>query len=565
MNSVKPDDKCVLSKYFEKLRRCYGDAYFIRMLRIAIIFANTPAEALEIQEVSWLAEGRALSTREIAFLHNLRPLLIEFRDYRGAVYGMSSRTWVDALNELYPQVLKDIANEWLNDLLEMDTAASYCEQEWFAYLYKASTIAFYLGDCKFNANDAKLLMEKVAYLAVRFQQGFQQHITFRSKRCFDTLFNTYYQQLDKKYDSEMMLNFVAVFNNSSKLYANLHMEKQILIMVDELNLIIKKYQNEIKADFAICWQVLSFYSNMICICGNLYAYKDGEEYYHKFRALYSIVIDKWPEYKADFHKLLDSLHHNAASLMRFDNPSEALCLAEELLPEMRKWKSGYKDLNTGHMVAMCYLSAGKKIEGVKIFKECFERLNKLPEPKNPYENEIYIIITWRYCDCVSEFYDPCHSAMDDLENASIKMDQLLSYLVGIELNGFSDLSRWKPQMVMTAAKIQVRLAEIKCRVVGITSAVNEHIAKAVEIVEKIPTIYDEWDKIGFEYDRLAAMRNFINVGAIYVKAFQADKGIEVLEKALKRFIPENEAEIKEQDLIKKKIDEFKRYAINNKQ
>lgn len=200
--SCQIDNCTVLSKYLERLKCCYGSAYFHRMIRIAIIVAETPGEALSMQEIAWLAEDHALTSREVAFFYDLQPLLMEFRDYRGAVYGISNIGWVEALRKLYPNILKEIALDWEEDLLAITPKAeeAYSDGKWNALLYEASALIGYFERLYLHPNSEELF-DKITLVATRFKQGYQSHVLFRSLRCYSSLLQVYDRLLQKAYSS----------------------------------------------------------------------------------------------------------------------------------------------------------------------------------------------------------------------------------------------------------------------------------------------------------------------------------------------------------------------------
>ncbi|MBS6396154.1 MAG: hypothetical protein KH452_03225 [Clostridiales bacterium] len=555
------DDWTILEEYMRRLSIRYGKAYFCRLLHMAVILAETPAEALDLQEVAWLSENHGLTTREIAFLYDLRPLLMEFRDYRGAVYGFSGAGWVEAIRNLYPDSLKQLALEWEQDLLEMNTTEEnvYPEIQWNSFLYKASVLGYYFSRLGLKIRDKELL-QKVMYVAVRFQKGVQSHQIFRSKRCLDTLFETYMLQLEQSCEEQNLLLCLAVCNTNLRLYAVLGIQKQIFAFTDRLDQILQRYQSEWENHREICIQVISYFSNMICVCGDLYDHQRGIGYYERAARIYGQIKDEMSHAGERIHAVWSSLSHNFIGMIRNYDPPAAVREVEKLLPDMRLWKRGYDDVSLGCLAAMCYKSAGERDKPYRILKECVARIDQLGMPGNPSENEIYLVTQWRYFQCLHEDYDFCGISLQEVEQAADSLNVIIDYIVGLERKGFPDMSKWKPQMMMTAALIQCRISVILSRVEGTSQRVLEHLYTGTQMADKVMEVYQLLDETCAGYDRVSAMQNFINIGAVYASAFQWAKGVSIIEDAMERYVPENETEQKLWNGMKEKVEELRMYG-----
>lgn len=551
-----------MTEYLKLIELRYGQAYFNKFLRFADIIAETPSEALDLQEISWLFEERMPTTREIAFLYDLKPLLIELRDYRGAVYGFANIRWVELIKEIYPDLLLNIALEWEQDLLAMDieNMESYTEIQKRCFLYKASVLALYFMRYEQKIFD-KTLLDKIEYIATRYHFGVQNHLLARSKRCYFSLFETYILLLKNDYSKTYISNFLVICNNFLKQHELFGITGYVTELSKNLEDILDLYSNKWHENGEICLKVMLYYSNMLCINCDLYNHKQGLHYYEKAKHLYDAIITKYLEIKDKVDNIWYDINLNILELLRHFDCDTAIKNAQPILKEMQLWKHGYNDVNMGRIIAMCYKS--KEVQNHEeqkqsyfILKDCINRIAQLGAPNNAYENRVYIVTYLKYCQCLHEYFDFVGLTLTEIERASEHLNLMLNYIVQLEQDGFSEYSKLKPEMMITAGLMQCKIAQIKSRTKEIDSEIFDHLYTAIQIADKIQEVYNIWDKNKVVYDRVSAMHNFVNIGAIYAVAFQRDKGIQIIEDAMMRYIPQNKMEKDLHNLMRKK---FKKY------
>lgn len=187
---------------------------------------------------------------------------------------------------------------------------------------------------------------------------------------------------------------------------------------------------------------------------------------------------------------------------------------------------------------------------------------------DPHEQEIYIAVYYRLAQCVNEKIknNPDSVSFAEMKSAMGTLDYFIECMIQASLRGSGYFDCFRVDLMTTASLMRNAMAYKlgflveKQRIrfsASVLRRVEEYRKEALKGAGIVIQSYENMDKAGISYNKINAMANLMNCAAILAGLGDSTGGIDLLEKTLQRYQPENVQEDMVYQQLQRKQEEIR--------
>lgn len=584
--STLPQEKLsletMLESYLKRLQLCYGKVYFRDFIKFMLTVTEA-TEGLTLGEISVLSAGKNTTIRELCFLRDAAPLLMEYRSYRGNLFVISRAEYREYFRKQYLNIFRELVLEWKSQLEQYNGDAGRMDQTSADVLiYLCANLAEFL---LVFPNDKELSIEKdkteilyrINMICQAVSMADQIHRSRRALLGMTSVTRTIEQLVEmKKADQQLidlyldcMINMIgrAISLREMEWIGEAVQRAKSLIEENKELFCVNTEERKIK--------LAEFYANgMIRFCEE-YDTEIAEEYCGK---AIEALGDVYPENDALKEKYLavrTALFHNYLGVNRNRKPEEILAQAENFKSDADKKTDSFSKASDYLMIAMCYKSAHRFKEAESLLRDSCDLMERILQERkirpqaltDAGEEEIYSTTYWRMCQCVNERISIGTNAADfwELKIAIAIMDQFIQHMTDISQSGFGYFDMMRLNFMTTAALLRNSLAAKlsdsylrKVIVEGRKLTIPDLKEESYRIVEMVWQCYQNLKRGRIAFNRIDAMFNLMNCSCVYAGFGEYERGMEFLKKIIEEYTPHNEQEEMVHRILEGKLQEMER-------
>lgn len=570
--------------YLIKLELCYGGDYFAEFIRFLMVISEE-REGLTLNEVSVMAFARNTTLREICFLKDASPLLQEFRSYRGNLYFVSREEYRNMLRDTYAEHFVALLREWKELLKNFENVDGriFSETTKDVYLYYAA----YLAELQHTyhiyrqpaADDEDTYRLAMNIYEVCHMTGLPDlvHRRGRALRGYATVETTLEDLISRgAEDDRITLLVLESASDAIHFAVDLREMDYAADVIGRLEQCIDNRRDIFygdRSDIRFC--LIRFYSSAMIRYCEVYDDQAAKRYYRRaLEALDSADLED-PKFKSSFQDVRSTLAHNYLGVSRNQDPASILFRAEQFLAEIRQRPASFPRANEQMMAAMCFKSAGQHERFCALLSDTCEMMEEILEDRgiswrnmlDPEEQIIYMSVYWRSIQGMNEQMQksPDAASFAELKMATGVLDEFIGCTIRASQHGYGHLDSVRINMMTTAALLRNMIAckayHFRSRRDRISWAPAEYIdmyrREAFDAVKIIITAYENLDKAHVRYNRIDAVFNRMNCACVYAGFGETGRAVELLERTVSEFVPENEQEGMVYRILRNKLVEIK--------
>lgn len=558
--------------YLDVLKLRYG-GYFRDFLRFLMTISES-TESLTLNEVSILSAHHNVTLREICFLKDAAPFLIELRSYRGNLFGISRPEYRDHLQRRHARDFADLLCEWRELLYHMDsnTEHTLTETEYDGLLYLCANLSLleqrYAGNVRQHDGVAvRRFLENIYRLCMSTGAGNQIHRMRRAESGLSCVVSSLIDLVQSGSRGEDVVEFLlesaADIINRAVLLRDMDLADAVIGQVSET------LQNNGELFAANTgrrrFMLARLYGNMMTRCCERYDTPEVERCYQlAIQALGE--PDCWGDEEERCGNLKRMLTHNYLGAYRNEAPEETLEKAEELLKNADAREPTFSKANDFLMVAMCYKSAewltnaveaGQSEDLLFQAKDTVEtvietRKLKRLEDLDDYEQETYFHIQWRLCQAVDErAYDNVRDVLlAELVIAIDNLDRIIEQLIELSIRGYAQFDTLRLELMTTAALLRANAARKTSTMLigrgnvsrGIAKTPDDYRIEALNAVKIIQAGYDTLERGGVHCNKIQKNFGLMNCACVYACFGEQVTALALLDSLISGFVAENPQE-----------------------
>lgn len=572
----------LLKAYLAKIEICYGKKYYLDFIQFLMCITEA-FEGLTLNELSIMIGNHDTTLREICFLKDASPLLKELRSYHGNIY-FSSWQYKDYLRSIYKTEFIFLLEEWREQIKQVNYKKDIYITESYeeVLLYFCANLSELQDIYKIhkktengsNFDDTYKLVLSINNICLTTSSSDQIHKAKRRLRGLGTVEITIEHLIDKGVREEKYI--VLLLESASNAIHDAVILRELALatdIIERLNDFIDVYANLFnKNNCRITFCLARFYTNYMTKYCEEYDTEKAELYYVKAISTLDRVIPS-QDFEKCFLDIRKALLQNYIGVFRNLKPQEMLCKTAKLFEFIQENPDSFDKASTLLMIAMNYKSAGMFDKSRQILLYCCDMTEKILQDRNisymdltnTYELEIYMSIYWRIVQSTNEMVK---QNIDNVSFTELKisiaiLDDFISSIITASNLGYGYFDSLRPDMMTTAALLRNSIAykleksalcNMKSRVIN---RIEDYKLEAFQIVHIITTLYEKLNKADFAYNKIDGMYNQMNCACVYAGFGDLESAINLLEKIIHYYKPQNQQENIVYQTLCKKLNEFK--------
>lgn len=567
----------LMRRYPEKLRDRYGTSYFEDFVRFLLSACNG-LEALTLSELSLLSSGADTTLKQLCFLRDAAPFLVELRSYRGNVFAVSRPEYRHFLFGSYADEYELLLEEWEDWILRMDANQNHqlCEPEWDALLFLSAYLAD-LENAEGRAPVTRTPQRRQALLSGMYLIGISVgvadriHRVRRASRILGVIVMTLEKVIAEgrviEPETDLYLECAADTIERAVILREMAYAKDL---IEQTSQMLETYETHFfTGTVERSFRIARLYMHaMIYFCEQYDAKTAGMYYGMANRVL--DAVGETGELKDKRQELRQSLWHNYLGVMRNEDPQEVLRIVDEYLDSARKSADDFRKVNDLLMAGMCYKSAHLFDLSETLLWEAQDTMEKILENRgntyaqltDPAEQESYINVYLRLCQAAHErlIGNRAQVSFAELKIAMTTMDNFIGRIIHASQCGYGYWDMLKMELMTTSALLRLGLAVCLQKsgqhVVHLRTntrlSVQDLQEEAYRAVQTIRKCYGDLDRLGVAYNKIQGMHNQLNCACIYAGFGDFDRAIALLDELLARYEPKNPQEETVYQLMRRK-------------
>lgn len=572
----------MLESYLKRMQLCYGKVYFKDFIKF-VLTVTEATEGLTLGEISALSAGRNTTTRELCYLRDSAPLLVEYRSYRGNLFGISRAEYREYFRKQYLNVFRELVLEWKSQLEQFGGDVGKMDRvSADILLYLCSnlaefTLAFQCDKELSIEKDKTEILYKINMICRAVSMADQVHRNRRALHGMTSVTRTIEQLVEMRVADQQLVDLYldcmidmterAVDLREMKWIGEAVQRTKALIEENEELFCVNTEERRIK--------LAGFYGHgMICFCEEYDAEK-AEEYCGKAIEALGDSCPQNDALKEKYGAVRKVLLHNYLGVNRNRKPAEILVQAEKFKMTVDNEMDSFSKASDYLMIAMCYKSAHRFEEAECLLRDSCDLMERILQERkirpqaltDAGEEEIYSTAYWRMCQCVNERISIGTNAADfwELKIAIAIMDQFIQHMTDISQSGFGYFDMMRLNFMTTAALLRNSLAAKlsdsylrKVIVEGRKLTIPDLKEESYRIVEMVWQCYQNLKRGGIAFNRIDAMFNLMNCSCVYAGFGEYERGMEFLKKIIGEYTPHNEQEEMVHRILEGKLQEMEK-------
>jgi hypothetical protein len=280
---LNANQKEMIEKYLSMLRGYYGEVYhraFLRLLAV-IVIAEHP---LTMKEAAFMASGENLELRDLAFLYDMKPLLVPYHDIFGGLLLWSNNEELEGyIQDKFYDIITECIEMW-EEMICIYRDSYPSERDGYGYIcahFISAKKKYFREWVNSSSSERNMqLMESINSYAVVY--GYQNDQYYVKERCrlmlesiekFISNENVQYPEtLKEGMYLVSKINKFPLLVDSNDLKAVALLEKQVNQYFDGLN-------RDRKSDLSVKLLMFKFYADSFTFHANQRNISKADEYY----------------------------------------------------------------------------------------------------------------------------------------------------------------------------------------------------------------------------------------------------------------------------------------------
>ena len=557
------------SNYLDRIKLRYGTCYYKEFVRFLMTISEAK-EGLSLNEISLLSSAHETTIQELCFLKDAAPFLMEYRSYRGNLYGLSRTEYRDFLRKIYKAEFVELLLEWQSCLaqLNFDEPLTLSEAYNDILLYLCAHWGEFQEEYKRDLNglainrstdDGRHFLQNMYRLCSQTGIVGQVHRSSRVLRGLTSVELSLELLISAGiYNDKDIFLLLECASDMIECAVNLREMALASELINRLSAFIEeKHLTAANVEQRLLFA--KFYARCMIYYCEIYDADKAEYYFNKAITILGDAAD-YGTLQEHYEQVQDALWHNYLGVYRNYAPEKTLQLAEKFMKNVQKQQLSFSKVNNYLMAAMCYKSASNAQQSEALLREACDMMEEILEVRqmsyvdmtNPHEQELYMNVYWRLAQSINE---TCKANLAAVSFAELKLsirilDNFINAVVLASLNGFGHFDSLRLDMMTTAALLRNALAfklfnsplkNVSLATSGIMGVPDyrEEALRAAAIVEQA---YENLQEAGIAYNKINAMANLMNCACVYSGFGENSLAVQKLEMILRRFQPENAQE-----------------------
>lgn len=290
---LNSNQKEMIDKYLSMLKSYYGEVCYRAFLRllVVVVIAEHP---LTMKEAAFIASGEPLELRDLAFLYDMKPLLVPYHDiFGGLLLWSNNKELKDYVQDGFQDIITECIEMW------EDTICTYHdsyppERDGYGYIcahFISAKKKCFKGLEDFSSSERNIqLMESInSYAVVYGYQSDQYYVKERCRLMLESIENfvknenvQYPEILKEGMYLVSMVNKLPLLLNSNDL-------KEVDLLEEQMKQYFDNMDESRKESSSVKFILFKFYADIFTYHANQRNLSKAEGYYELAQNLYGSV------------------------------------------------------------------------------------------------------------------------------------------------------------------------------------------------------------------------------------------------------------------------------------